>query len=467
MKFILNRVLLPDREAAVCKKLPVCGSMKVSKPISRFYIVETMIVCLGVLVMFASCNKDEKKAQQSVPYNPAIPIRIDQVLPDSGVIRTKVVIKGSNFGNDKSLVSVYFIDKDKLRKATIVGLNNETIYCLAPKQNGGANKVMVKIKEDSTTAAKTFFYTVSQSLSNVVGVTGDPRSVDGSLADGRIQRTFGIAALGDDQVMTFELITSTVRYISVNDNKIYTVQTGFAAGQPALNKARTVAYAIQSTSPHKVIRYRKENLWAPEILTAGIYRKTGTVVAGVIVSAALDATEKWLYFRDKSGVFGRLEIDNPLNVEILNETCGAVGTADYNYLAYSAVEDCFYFGIQNTHSIYRVEKDGTNVQLWSGSSQGSADGPRLEAKYNSPGGLAIDSEGNILVMDTNNHTVRMINYASGYVSRIAGIVGSSGFSNGEPLLSAMSFPYCINADERDNYFIGESWGVTIRKLAIE
>lgn len=426
-----------------------------------------LLMTLIATMALVSCKKDDANTKRSEAYNPDSPISIENVLPDSGIIRTKVVIKGSNFGNDKSLVKVYFLDNEKPRKATIVGMDNETIYCLAPKQNNGVNKIMVKIANDSATAAKTFYYTVSQSISNIAGLTGVAGSLDGSLADGRIQRTFGMAALGDDQIMSFELLSNAVRYISMNDNKIYTVQTGFGAGQPAINAARTAVYAIQNGSPHKVICYKKENLWAPGILAAGIYRSNGTVVAGTIVAAALDNTEQWLYFRDKAGVFGRLEIANPANVQILSETCGPAGSADFNYLAYSAVDDCFYFSVQNIHSIYRVQKDGTNVQLYSGSSQGSVDGLRLDAKYNSPAGIAVDGEGNILVMDTNNHTVRKISHNSGYVSRIAGVTGAVGFSNGDPLTSYFNFPYCINADEKDNYFIGESWGVTIRKLAIE
>jgi len=426
-----------------------------------------LLMTLIPVMTLISCKKDGGASKASEAYNPDSPITIENVLPDSMVIRTKVVIKGSNFGNDKSLVNVYFLDNEKPRKATVVGMDNETIYCLAPKQNEGVNKIMVKIGNDSARATKTICYTVSQSISNIVGLTGVAGSIDGSLADGRIQRTFGVAALGNDQVMSFELLSNTVRYISMNDNKIYTVQTGFGAGQPAINAARTAIYAIQNTSPHKVICYKKENLWAPGILAAGIYRSNGSVVAGTIVAAALDNTEQWLYFRDKAGVFGRLEIANPANVQILGETCGPAGTADYNYLAYSAVDDCFYFTVQNIHSLYRVQKDGTNVQLYSGSSQGSVDGPRLDAKFNSPAGLAVDGEGNILVMDTNNHTVRKISHNSGYVSRVAGMTGTVGFSNGDPLASYLNFPYCINADERDNYFLGESWGVTIRKLAIE
>lgn len=433
---------------------------------SRSYCTAVIVSgCLGAL--FYSCSKDKDDANDQVPYNSSLPVVMNDFFVDSGVIRTKVVIKGSNFGNDKSIVKVYFVDAEKSRSATIVGLDNETIYCLVPKQNGGDNKISVKVQDDSVSIAKTFRYTVSQNISNVVGLTTVPGSVDGTMADGRIQRTFGIAALGDEDAMSFEMLSSAVRYISINGNSIYTVQTGFAAGQPAVNKARTRVYAIQYTVPHKVICYKKENLWAPEILTAGISRTNGVAVAGVIVSAALDETEQWIYFRDKAGVFGRLEIENPGNVQILNETCGPSGSADYNYLAYSGVDDCFYFGVQNIHCIYRVEKDGSNVQLWAGSSQGTVDGPRLEAKFNSPGGLAVDGEGDILIMDTNNHTVRKLSHGSGYVSRIAGVTGSSGFSNGDPLSSKLNYPYCINADENDNYFLGESWGLTIRKLAIE
>jgi hypothetical protein len=430
-----------------------------------FAFVVGLISCIAFI---SSCKKESTDSSTTnVSYNPNLPITISTFSPDSGVIRTKVVINGSNFGNDKSIVEVYFLDNEKPRKATIVNLNNELIYCLAPKQNGGKNRIMVKIKKDSAISVKTFYYTVSQNISNMVGLTTIAGSIDGNLADGRIQRTFGLAALGNDQVLSFEMLSSAVRYISVPDNKIYTVQTGFAAGQPAMNRNRTTLYAISYTSPHKVVRYRKENLWAPEILTAGIYRTNGTVVAGTITAAALDSTEKWLYFRDRNGVFGRLEIENPINVQILNETLGAVGSTDYNYLAYSRVDNCFFFVVQGIHSIYKVDLTGTKMELYSGSSQGSVDGPRLDAKYNAPGGISVDGEGNLLIMDTNNHTVRRLSHASGYVSRIAGVTGVTGFSNGDPLTSILNFPYCIAADESDNYFLGESWGDTIRKLAIE
>ncbi|MFT4202642.1 MAG: IPT/TIG domain-containing protein [Chitinophagaceae bacterium] len=400
-------------------------------------------------------------------YDPNVPISFTSFMPDSGGIRDKFILKGSNFGSDTSKVKVYFIDEEKERKATLINMNNETIYCIVPKQLGGDNLVKVKVESDSATSDSTFHYTVAESVSNVVGLSGTAGSVDGTLSDGRIQRTFGIAALGDDELISFETLSKTVRYISVNDNIISTLQTGFGAAQPAITKDRNTLYAIEAYSPHRVVRYTREGLWQPEIMSSGLYRSNGNVVAGAIFAAALDDSEEWLYFRDRYGVFGRMEIANPTNVEILNESCGPSASSDYNYLIYSPVDDCFFFSVQYLHEVYKVGTDAQNPEIYAGSTQGSSDGSRLEAKFNSPTGFNVDSEGNLYVVDSNNHTIRKINHSSGYVSLIAGTTGVAGGDNGDPLKSTFSYPYCISVDESDNMFIGESWGTTIRKLAIE
>jgi hypothetical protein len=416
-----------------------------------------------VLLSFVfACKKSGTTSTQS-QYDPSLPVVINSFTPDSGGIRTKIVINGSNFGSDKTIVKVFFTDKEKDRVATVVGVNNEIIYCLVPKQNGGINNIKVSIGTTTTVATKTFLYTVAQSVSNIVGVTGVAGSINGSLSDGRIQRTFGIAALGNDELITFETLSSSVRYISVTDNKVTTLQTGFDGTQPALNAARTKMYSIGRAAPHKVYAYQKSNLWQPQILSAQI-----PAAAGLIFAAALDDTEQWLYFRDKNGVFGRLEIANPTNIQVLNPTCGTAGSTDYSYMCYSKVDDCFYFTVQSINGIYKVSKDGKTVEEYAGfNGLGQLDAPRHDASFNSIAGICTDSEGNIYVVDSNTNLVRKINRKSGYVSTIAGIAGVFGGANGAPMASSFNYPYCIQTDKDDNIFIGESWGCTVRKLAIE
>lgn len=413
-----------------------------------------------MLLFVLACKKSKTEAVKT--YDPSLPVEVASFMPDSGGIRTKFVIKGSNFGTDKSKVKVYFVDKDYDRLATIVGLDNETIYCLVPKQTGGFNSVKVNIETKNGTITKKFLYIVAQSVSNIVGVSGVAGSVNGTISDARIQRTLGIAALGNDELISFETLSNAVRYISVADNKVSTLQTGFDGTQPALNAAGTKLYSIGKALPHKVYFYERSSLWQPQILAAQIPGSTG-----FITSVALDNTEEWLYFRDKDGKFGRLEIANPTNVQILNAACGNVGNSDYSYLVYNKVDDCFYFTATAINGVYKVSKNGLTVEEYAGfNGLGRLDAPRREAQFNSPVGLCVDSEGNLYILDSFTNYVRKIDRKSGFVSTIAG-TGVNGGANGVPLQSTFNYPYCISADKNDNFFIGESWGCTIRKLAIE
>ncbi|MFT4093620.1 MAG: IPT/TIG domain-containing protein [Niabella sp.] len=421
-----------------------------------------LVMATVASTVFVSCSKKVSESASS-GYDPSLPITLTSFMPDSGGIRTKFIIKGSNFGSDTSLVKVYFSDSEGLdKKATIVGIDDETIYCLVPKQAGGSSKIKVKIEGDSSVAANTFTYNVAQNVSNIVGVSGTSGSVDGTLSDGRIQRTFGIAAVAEEELISFETLSSMVRYISVADNSITTLQTGFDGTQPAMSKDRTVLYSIGRASPHKIYRYRKANLWQPEILAAQISSSSGLIMA-----AALDDTEEWIYFRDKNGVFGKVEIANPTNIVILNSSAGTVGSSDYCYLTYSPVDDCFFMTVQSTNGVYKVSKTGV-VETYAGfNNLGYSDGTLATATFYNPVGMCVDSEGNIYVADSNSFIIRKINRLSGYVSTIAGIPMTAGGLNGVPLESTFSYPYCISADESDNFYIGESWGCTIRKLAIE
>ena len=74
-----------------------------------------------------------------------------------GRVAEKVIIIGNNFGNDKSVVTVLFTDNmEKENKAAVVGVDNTTIYCMAPRQAEGFNKITVKVNDQrsETTAAR-------------------------------------------------------------------------------------------------------------------------------------------------------------------------------------------------------------------------------------------------------------------------------------------------------------------------
>ena len=422
--------------------------------------------CLAFLLMlpalaacFTACDDDDN---DSSTYNPSAPAVISSFMPDSGGIRTKFIVKGSNFGPDTSRIRVLFSEEDE--QATIIGANNETIYCLVPKQSDGDNRVTVVAGSDSLVFDGTFHYNVSQSVSTIVGISGTGGSDDGTLSSALVQRTFGIAAVHGGDLLTFEALSGNVRYIAIADNAVNTVQTGFFGAQPAISEDRRKVYCIgKNAGDHKVVLFDYDNLWEPVTLVSNI---AGSL--SVIYSCALDDTEKYLYFRDKSGKFGRLELARPSNVVILNEHVGTVGSTDYSYLVYSPVDDCFFLTVQYVNGIYKISKDGQTVEDFIGfNGQGTTDGPALECKLMYPAGITVDSKGNLYWCDSSGPTIRKYTRNSGYVSTLAGIAGTFGGDDGKPLESTFNYPYCINADEEDNFFIGESWGVTIRELAIQ
>lgn len=437
---------------------------------SRKKGMRQLLLLAVVIGSIFSCKNDEEKVTLT-EFDPNLPVEVTTFMPDSGGIRTKFVIKGSNFGTDKSKVKVFFTDAEKDRPATIISLKNDIIYCLVPKELGGYNSVKVTVETKNGTLSKKFLYVVAQSVSNVVGVSGaEVASVNGSLSEARMQRTFGIAALGNDELITFESMSSVVRYISVNDNKVSTLQTGFDGTHPALNNAGTKLYSIGRNVPHKVYMYEKSSLWQPQILAAQLPGSTG-----IIYSACLDETEQWLYFRDKDAKFGRMEIANPSNVQIINPACGNAGNTEYSFMVYSKIDECFYFTVQSYQGIYKVDKSGKFEEFAGFHGAGKTDGQaKVDAQFNGLAGICIDSENNLYVAEGNGYLIRKITIDrsdkdnhKAYVSTVAGMYLVNGGLNGIPLSSSFNYPYCITADKDDVLFIGESWGRTVRKLAIE
>ena len=112
----------------------------------------------GFLLLIVGCNEDKK----STAFDPNQPVKFTEFMPDSGGIRTKFIVKGSNFGEDKSQVKVYFKDEvGNEREALVLGVKPDVIYAQVPKQAGGESHVRVEIagkEAELSNAEKTFKY---------------------------------------------------------------------------------------------------------------------------------------------------------------------------------------------------------------------------------------------------------------------------------------------------------------------
>src|SRR5262249_2664769 len=92
-------------------------------------------------------------------------------------------------------------------------------------------------------------------------------------------------------------------------------------------------------------------------------------------------------------------------------------------------------------------------------------GPAVQAELSFPLGLAVDSQGNVYLPDSENHRVRRID-RSGVIATVAGtgVVGFSG-DGGAATAAQLYAPSGLAVDRDSNLWIADAGNHCIRKVA--
>jgi sugar lactone lactonase YvrE len=93
---------------------------------------------------------------------------------------------------------------------------------------------------------------------------------------------------------------------------------------------------------------------------------------------------------------------------------------------------------------------------------GSADGAGSNARFDNPGGISLDSAGNLFLADAGNCTIREITSA-GVVSTLAGLAGTNGCADGTNSNARFYAPWGIVGDSAGNLYVADTGNCTIRK----
>jgi hypothetical protein len=94
---------------------------------------------------------------------------------------------------------------------------------------------------------------------------------------------------------------------------------------------------------------------------------------------------------------------------------------------------------------------------------GSTDGTGPGALFNNPGGLAVDSGGNLYVADTGNSIIRKIT-STGVVRLLAGLPGVAGLKDGTGSDAWFNQPKAVTADSSGNIFVADTGNAAVRKI---
>lgn len=432
---------------------------------------------LPALFFISSCSSEDIVKHPVIvnKYDPGKAQAITGFVPEHGGIGDKIVITG-NFGADVSQMKVIFAEN---REANIISTDGANIYCTVPKQPGGNNSLKVIVGDKELTTERTFAYTQIQKVSTVCGTYNKRGDTDGNIYDALFNNVFAVGIVAGNNIVAVESDKQRVRLISESENRVTTLMSGFKAGKPAINKERDRMYFIDVKSA-KVYLLRRENNWQPELLREGITELSAN--GGETWSCIVDDEEKYLYTRNHLGLFVRLNLtekdsNGQYKVEKLLEHRWDYenGVPDHcSYLAYSPVDDCFYFAEDRTHAVYKIRQqtDGTwTDERYAGNgwpNMQDYEGYREDIQFAWPNGIEVDREGNIYVVNAGGHSIRKIAHADGYVTTVAGGAESKDTeTDGLPLEATFKFPKDIAMDSDENFYIAGGAGLNVRKFAIE
>ena len=120
------------------------------------------------------------------------------------------------------------------------------------------------------------------------------------------------------------------------------------------------------------------------------------------------------------------------------------------------------FALQ-TQFVRRITPSGAVTTFAGATGGGSADGTGTAAQFSLPRGIALDSDGNLFVSDTDNHTIRKITPA-GVVTTFAGVAGQAGHVNGTAGAARFNIPRGIAIDRNNVMYVTDAGTNTIRRV---
>ncbi len=343
--------------------------------------------------------------------------------------------------------------------------------------------------------------TSSGVVTTVAGLAGTQGNTDGTGTGARFNLPTGLAIDSTGSLYVFDGSNYTVRKIT--SGGVVTTLAGLALASGSTNgignAARFSGYLAGGQEPtnNNLAVDGSGNVYVAEPFTATIRKITSsgvvTTLAGTTGLAAF--TDRPTLVSAQFSSPGGAAADSVGNVYVADagnrairriSSDGAVTTlkadgflgtdiTDFSLPSGVAVDSAggVYVADRETHTILKISYTGGggaiglvgSVSTLAGSfgTTGFTDGQGAAARFNAPGGVAVDDAGNVYVADTNNHTIRKITNG-GAVTTLAGLAGNPGASNGTGNAARFSSPFGVAVDNTGTIYVAEIQNHTIRKI---
>jgi streptogramin lyase len=126
-----------------------------------------------------------------------------------------------------------------------------------------------------------------------------------------------------------------------------------------------------------------------------------------------------------------------------------------------------YLALREGNAVYRIDPVANRIHHVAGTGEQGYTGdggPAKLAKLSGPKGIAWAPDNSVYIADTESHTIRRIDLASGTITTVAGTGERGDGPDGDPLKCKMARPHGIFVDRRGVVYIGDSEAHRVRLL---
>jgi streptogramin lyase len=117
------------------------------------------------------------------------------------------------------------------------------------------------------------------------------------------------------------------------------------------------------------------------------------------------------------------------------------------------------------NAVRKVDGKGVITTLAGTGASGNVDGPAAEARFRGPKAVRCDKQGNVFVVDTENHSIRKIDVKTLRVTTVAGGRRGSGGDGGDALKAGLDRPHGCVLDGAGVLYIADSENHRVRRCS--
>ncbi|HXW16835.1 MAG TPA: choice-of-anchor D domain-containing protein [Candidatus Acidoferrales bacterium] len=327
---------------------------------------------------------------------------------------------------------------------------------------------------------------VNAGTGNINTVAGDGNfgySGDGGPAiDAELYVPSGVAVDGADNLYIADFGNNRIREVNPSTGIITTVAGNGAKGYsgdggPATSAELYFPNGVAVDSAGNLYIADSDNNVIRKVATPGIFGPVNVGSSGSLNVFLSINTALTLSSVQTSGDYSVASDSCSLNTALSPDTfC----TLQVNFAPTEPGQRWFALQVTDSNSnLYSFGLEGTGVGsalaftpgiigtvAGNGTAGYSGDtGPATSAELDFPSGAAVDSAGNLYIVDSDNHRIRKVNASTGIINTVAGD-GTAGYSgdSGPAISAELYYPSGVAVDSAGNLYIADTYNNRIRKV---